>query len=541
AANIWSNPGEIPGNGRDDDGNGYVDDVRGWNFADNTNDPIDLNNHGTHVSGVIAAAGNNGTGVVGVNWRAKIMPLRFMDATGSGSTSNAIRAITYAVRNGARISNNSWGGPTQSRALSDAISAANSAGHLFVTAAGNANANIDTNPEYPAAFNLPNIVSVASTDQSDALSSFSNFGAVNVDLAAPGSQIHSTLRNNRYGSLSGTSMAAPFVAGVAGMVLSQNPGLSVTQLKSALLDNVDPIPALQGRMVSGGRLNAFKAVSAVSTAAQSQPPVSVVPLTLNVAAVQAVVGDVVNLVVSGGTPPYTWSSSNTAVLTVSAIGLVSAQSAGTATVTVSDSGGLQLTIGAVVSALPPRNIQVSTVTNLQVGQTTQVSAVGGVAPYSWQVSNPQLATVSATGVLSALAVGGVTVSATDRDGFTGTSAIISLLPVPAAVVTPTPPVTPPTLPTPPTPTMPATMPVTMSNNIVSTFNTLQANVVGGKAPYTWTLSSSNGGTIFPDQLNPTIAWFTAGSVANIAVSVVVTDANGSRSESASIAVVNALK
>ncbi|MEK6748832.1 MAG: S8 family serine peptidase [Pseudomonadota bacterium] len=545
-ANIWSNTGEIPGNGVDDDGNGYIDDVRGWNFADNTNNPIDLNNHGTHVAGIIAASGNNATGVTGVNWLAKIMPLRFMDANGSGTTSNAIRALEYAVRNGARISNNSWGGPSPSRALSDAIIAANNAGHLFVTAAGNVAGDIDATPEYPASFNIPNIVTVASTDQSDNLSSFSNFGAVSVDLAAPGSQIHSTLRNNRYGSFSGTSMAAPFVAGVAGLVLSQNAGLTVAQIKSALLNNVDPLPGLQGKMVSGGRLNAFKAVSAVAAAqpAISANPVATTPLALNVSSVQLVVGDIATLSASGGAPPYTWASSDSTVLAITSAGQVTAVTAGTATVSVVDSGGRQLTISAVVSPLPPRNIQVAAAANIiNVGQTVQLSAVGGVAPYVWLVSNPVIASINVNGLLTALGVGGIVVSATDKDGFTGSSSVLTLLQVAAPAPPPLPAPTPAPTPSPaPAPSpMPMPMPVTMSSNIVSTFNTLQVTVAGGKAPYTWSLSSASGGTVFPDQLNPSVAWYTAGSVANISVSVVVTDSSGTRGESASVSIVNALK
>ncbi|MDI6711552.1 MAG: S8 family serine peptidase, partial [Bacillota bacterium] len=190
SGNIWVNSGEVAGNGRDDDGNGYIDDVRGWDFVDEDNDPYDFNMHGTHVAGTIAAVGNNAQGVTGVNWRAKIMPLRFMDAMGFGDTYDAIEAINYAARNGAHIINCSWGGSSYSQALKDAIDGFPG---LVVCAAGNEGSNNDSFPDYPASYTCPNIISVASTDQNDGLAYFSNYGASSVDVAAPGVNIYSTV------------------------------------------------------------------------------------------------------------------------------------------------------------------------------------------------------------------------------------------------------------------------------------------------------------------------------------------------------------
>jgi subtilisin family serine protease len=190
--NIWSNTDEIPDNGVDDDGNGYVDDLRGWDFVDNDNDPSDSYDHGTHVAGTIAAKGNNGIGVTGVCWTAKIMPLKFLDASGAGTVLGEIAAIDYAIQNGANIINASYGGSGLSQIEYDAIANANAAGIVFVAAAGNAAADIDTTPVYPAGHDLANIVSVASTNQDDALSSFSNYGHASVDVAAPGENIYST-------------------------------------------------------------------------------------------------------------------------------------------------------------------------------------------------------------------------------------------------------------------------------------------------------------------------------------------------------------
>nr|NCR73594.1 S8 family serine peptidase [Microcystis aeruginosa LG13-12] len=206
--NIWTNPGEIANDGIDNDGNGYIDDIRGWDFAYNDNNPSDVYGHGTHVSGTIAGKGNNGVGVTGVAWNAKIMPLKFLDDTGSGSTSNAILAIDYATDKGVKLTNNSWGGGGYSQALYDAINAAGQAGALFIAAAGNDAKNTDTSPSYPASYNLANIISVASTTRTDSLSSFSNYGLTSVDLGAPGSEIYSTTPNNTYATYSGTSMAS---------------------------------------------------------------------------------------------------------------------------------------------------------------------------------------------------------------------------------------------------------------------------------------------------------------------------------------------
>lgn len=268
AANIWTNPGEIPGNGLDDDGNGFVDDVHGWNAYANHGNPMDDHDHGSHCSGTIGARGNNGKGVAGVNWDVKIMGLKFLSATGSGSTTDAIEAINYAVtmKNrgvNIRVLSNSWGGGDFSQALLDAINAAAAADILFVAAAGNSTVNTDTSPNYPSSYDAPNMLAVASTDYRDALSSFSNYGATTVDLGAPGSSILSTTPGNTYQVFSGTSMATPHVSGAAALLASIDPSLTYSEIKSFLMNNVDPIPALNGKCVTGGRLNVAKAVNAV--------------------------------------------------------------------------------------------------------------------------------------------------------------------------------------------------------------------------------------------------------------------------------------
>jgi subtilisin family serine protease len=263
--NAWANPSD-PVNGLDDDGDGFADDVSGADFLHSDSNPDDDGGHGTHVAGIIGAQGNNAIGVAGVNWEAQIMGLKFLDGNGEGNTADAANAIDFAIDHGARVINASWGGPAFSHALYSAVRRANENGVLFVAAAGNDGVNADAHPDYPAAFDLPNVISVAATDRSDRLLDFSNFGAKSVDLAAPGDDIYSTVPAvsdpSGYAAFSGTSMAAPFVAGAATLYLSKFPQATVEQLRSALLGTVDPLPTLAGKTVTGGRLNVAKALGA---------------------------------------------------------------------------------------------------------------------------------------------------------------------------------------------------------------------------------------------------------------------------------------
>lgn len=275
ADNMWRNPGEIPGNGRDDDGNGFIDDVYGWDFANGDGDPFDDEGHGTHVAGTIGAVGNNGRGVVGVNWEVSVMALKFLDADGSGSTSDAVAAINYATRMrrdfGVNVvaTNNSWGGGGASAALQRAIAAGGDAGILFVAAAGNESANNDVTPSFPANDTNVAVLSVAATDRSNRLANFSNYGATTVDIAAPGAAITSTVPGNRYASYSGTSMAAPHVAGAVALLAAARPQATSAEIRSAILSTAAPVPALAGKVATGGLLNVAAAVQALLG---SEPP-----------------------------------------------------------------------------------------------------------------------------------------------------------------------------------------------------------------------------------------------------------------------------
>jgi serine protease len=256
-----------PGNTQDGD-TAHPNDFIGWNFVDNNNNPLDENGHGTHVSGIIGAMGNSGVGVAGINWQVSLMDVQFLNANGTGSISAFISALNYAVEHGAKISNNSWSGAADDPLLLAAITNAQAHGMIFVAAAGNDATDTDVTPAYPSSFNLNNVVSVAAVDDTNQLASFSNYGAKTVDLAAPGVNILSTLPNNTYGTMSGTSMAAPMVTGVIALVWTEHPTWTYLQVIDQVLDTVDPIPGLQGKVLTGGVLDAARAVGYVP------PPVS---------------------------------------------------------------------------------------------------------------------------------------------------------------------------------------------------------------------------------------------------------------------------
>ncbi len=266
---MWSNPGEIAGNGIDDDNNGYIDDIHGINTLVRDEDGkatleiMDGHSHGTHVSGTIGAKQNNGIGVAGVASNVKIMGIRTVPNAGDETDVDVAEAFLYAARNGARIINCSFGkshneGGMLVKETIDHIG--KEYGVLVVAAAGNSTQNIDKRLTYPASFDSSNLLVVASTTKSGRLSYFSNYGKVNVDLAAPGSSIYSTTPGNRYSSMSGTSMASPNTAGVAAEVLSHNPEMSAKELKDILMENVSPVSKYTRKMASGGLINLNQAL-----------------------------------------------------------------------------------------------------------------------------------------------------------------------------------------------------------------------------------------------------------------------------------------
>jgi subtilisin family serine protease len=294
AANVWNNPGGI---------GGCPAGTHGYNAITRTCDPLDDHYHGTHVSGTIGAIGNNALGVVGVNWTVGLMGLKFLNSAGSGTTADAIVAIDFAVNAkiagiNVRVLSNSWGGGPYEPALFDEINRASANDILFVAAAGNSASNNDVTPSYPASYNTPNMVAVAATDNRDGLASFSNYGPTSVHLGAPGVDVLSTTPGANYTYLSGTSMATPHVSGGAALLLSRQ-SLNTAQLKSALLNSVDPIPALAGLTVTGGRLNVCTATPGCGTAVPDFS-LSATPSSQSVVAGSTTAPYTVNITRTGG-------------------------------------------------------------------------------------------------------------------------------------------------------------------------------------------------------------------------------------------------
>jgi subtilisin family serine protease len=258
---VWTNPGEIPNYYVDDDANGFVDDVNGWDFFDDDL-PADYDSHGTHVAGTIGGLGNDGFGVAGVAWSVTIVPIKFL-CYGWGSTADAIAAIEYATLLGVDVMNNSWGGGESSQAMLDAINAAAQQDILFVAAAGDDNKDNDIWPFYPASLDDPNIVAVAATDRSDGRAWFSSWGALSVDLGAPGVEILSAVMGGSHGLKNGTSVATPHVSAVAALMRAVAPEMGVVALKQHLLESVEPVSSMMGITVTEGRLNAYQALFSV--------------------------------------------------------------------------------------------------------------------------------------------------------------------------------------------------------------------------------------------------------------------------------------
>ncbi len=266
AANMWVNAGEVAGNGIDDDGNGYIDDVHGINSITGSGNPMDDNDHGTHCAGTIGAVANGGGPHVGVAWNVRLMGLKFLSANGSGSISDGIECVDYAVARGARVLSNSWGGGGYSQGLYDSIVAARNAGALFVAAAGNESSNNDQVINYPSNYDVANVVAVAALNRSDQLASFSNYGLTTVDLGAPGVAIYSSTAasDTAYSTFDGTSMATPHVAGAAALLVAAHPAATYTELKQRLLSGARPVSSLAGKSVTGATLDARSSLTVAS-------------------------------------------------------------------------------------------------------------------------------------------------------------------------------------------------------------------------------------------------------------------------------------
>lgn len=332
--NLWINKKEIPGNGKDDDQNGFVDDVHGYDFFAKDSEPQDETGaqnpgHGTHCSGIVGAVGDNGKGISGMSQRVSIMALRFLGADGSGDLMSAVEAIDYAIANGAQIISASWGASvsaSQAQPITEAISRANDKNILFVAAAANDGKNNDRYDVYPANTPLPNVITVAASGNTDSKPSWSNYGKAKVSLASPGEDIYSTLPLEHYGNLSGTSMATPLVSGLAALVLSHNPDLNPVQMK-ALLQASGTKVAIE--TACDCRVDAAAAVERARSSA----------LTVMPQAVTLSPEETVQFSAFGGKGPYSFSASSDSVATIDEKGLLKAKAAGEMTVSVTDSNG----------------------------------------------------------------------------------------------------------------------------------------------------------------------------------------------------------
>ncbi|MEI6240654.1 MAG: S8 family peptidase, partial [Planctomycetia bacterium] len=373
AANMWKNPGEIPGDKIDNDGNGFVDDVYGWDFVNNDADPMDDNDHGTHCSGTIGAVGNNTVGVVGVNWQVSIMALKAFSASGTGSTSAEISCVNYATMmrrdHGVNIvaTNNSWGGGGYDQTLKDAIDAGGQAGILFIAAAGNSSTDNDTTPHYPSSYTSDAIIAVAATDSSNKLASFSCYGATSVDIGAPGAGILSTTPNNTYSTFSGTSMATPHVTGIVALLASAYPNATASQIKAAILSSAVPIPALAGKVATGGLANAPAALAALGAIAGS------------------------GTIKAGG------------LVTLTAVGDITANTS---------AGQLAATSGGALDVTQSGDVKIAGIT---AATSATLDVAGSVVTASGKFLTSPLATVTATGSIS-LATDVTTLSAVSSGG-----------------------------------------------------------------------------------------------------------------------------
>ena len=335
---IWKNTAEIPGNGVDDDGNGYVDDVRGWDFFAGDNDPHDETGsrnpgHGTHCAGIVGATGDNGVGISGMAQNVTLMPIRFLGADGSGNLMNAVKSIDYATKNKAHIISASWGAAVsrdQAKPILEAIERARDQGILFVAAAANDGKSNDHREVYPANAGFTNVISVAASGPQDEKPSWSNFGRVTVDLAAPGLNILSTLPGNSYRNLSGTSMATPLVSGLASLVLSlakkKGKDISPEEVKALLQSTTDKVNI---ETAVSGRVSAAKALDALNRDAFILTPFA---KTLEA-------NGTVKLGAFNGKGPFEFKTSNPEVASVSKEGVLTGKGKGQVEVTIKDSAG----------------------------------------------------------------------------------------------------------------------------------------------------------------------------------------------------------
>ncbi|MDH5217085.1 MAG: S8 family serine peptidase [Gammaproteobacteria bacterium] len=421
ARNIWENPTEVATNSIDDDGNGFADDIKGWNFLTNANSANDDNGHGTHIAGIIGADTNNNTGIAGINRNAKLIPLKVLNAQGIGKISNAIKALEYAIANGARLSNLSWGTKYYSEALYEACETAATKNHLIITSSGNDGVDLDDAPIYPAAYELNNVISVGASTQRAQLATFSNFSTSGkVHVAAPGVDILSTLTSNTqqadypigYGLMSGTSQAAAIVTGVVSLMLSQDDQITAWEIKQALFNSTDINSAFSTKIGSGGLVNAYGAVTQfaatgwvddivddtnntpattpattptttpTTTTGDQTPQIDI--LTLSPEDIRLSVNESIEFVLNGGTGPFTYELSNPNIGVINSSGIFTAKKNGKTQLIVTDANGVTSNASAILVTsldITPKNF-----TFMLVNDASDLQITGGTGPYQWKIT-----------------------------------------------------------------------------------------------------------------------------------------------------------
>lgn len=436
ATNMWRNAGEIPGDNIDNDANGVIDDVYGFNAINNDGSPLDDHGHGTHVAGTIGAVGNNGIGVVGVAWNVRLMAAKFIAANGFGNTSDAIEAIDYARQMGAHVLNNSWGGGDFSFSLEAAIDRARQAGILFVASAGNDGVSTDLVPQFPAGHTNENVVSVAASTRRDDKAYFSNFGVGSVDIAAPGEAIYSThnASDTAYTSFNGTSMASPHVAGAFAMLRAHFPTATMRELIDRLLATADHPAALAMQTRTQGRLNLYRALTATNIVAL--PVILTNPLPVSVL---KNVNATLTVVAQGGAPlSYQWRRNGFVVPGATSASLilsnVQTSDAGRYSVLVSNVSGIAMSSEARVSVIEPVSVvtqPAGAVVPVNGVFTTEVG-VGGHGPFWFQWRKNGSAVLNATN--AAFAIYGVTTFDAGAYTVVVTNPVSSITSAPAALV-----------------------------------------------------------------------------------------------------------
>lgn len=505
--NMWVNVKEIPLNNIDDDHNGWVDDIYGWNFADNHNNILDDNNRGTHVAGIITGKINDFN--VSIDDDIKLVTLKIYNKDGYGTLSYVLGAFDYMVKNGVSLSNNSWSISYDSYALKDAIQQLYSYDHLLVFAAGNNGEDIDSSPTYPISYAFSNVLAVSALNETGTSANFSNYGISTVHLSAPGSNIRSTGDTSSYISLSGTSAASAFVTGVAARALHTYKKFSAQNLKSWLLENAQQRSSLATTNNTSSHLSNLPRLvkildpSAVVDVPQTPPTNtdgdagnnSSTPI-LGVNSADVAVGSSVKLDVKGGTAPFTWTIDNSSLGYVDEQNLFHAESLGSVSIYLTDSNNLMS--NAITLQIIPMKIIPENISQLTLQQRINISALGGVPPYDWSISDNTIATISVNPIddaeveLTPIKTGIVTLTLTDSLGNTASIENIEIS-IPSLMVSP-------------------------SIMNLAAGETAQINVFGGSSPYQFTSLDDAIATV---DLGGFVTAKTTGSTA-----ISVTDADG---------------